>query len=92
MNNGARKGGDAEALDIVRRSPGLQDLWMLHYAVAAGPNMNVAEPFIANTEESPDPLINDRGFGIRVSSRRDGSFTVTNERTQLTKTYGARRY
>ena len=90
MNNGARKGGDAAALDIVRRSPGLEDLWMLHYAVAAGRDMNVAEPFIANTEESADPLVNDHGFGIRVSAREDGSFTLTNERTQLTKTYARR--
>lgn len=90
MNNGARKGGDAAVLDIVRRSPGLEDLWMLHYAVAAGPDMNVAEQFIANTAESTDPLVHDRGFGIKVSSRMDGSFTVTNERTQLTKTYAPR--
>ncbi len=90
MNNGARKGGDAAVLDIVRRSPGLEDLWMLHYAVAAGPDLNVAEPFIANTTESTDPLVNDRGFGIKVSARMDGSFTVTNERTQQTKTYAPR--
>ncbi len=32
MNNGGRKGGDPETLDIIRSSPGLQDLWQLHYA------------------------------------------------------------
>lgn len=90
MNNGARKGGDAPVLDVVRRSPGLEDLWMLHYAVAAGPDLNVPEPLIANTTESTDPLVNDQGFGIKVSARRDGSFTVTNERNQLTKTYAPR--
>ena len=91
MNNGARKGGDAAAIQIVRRSPGLQDLWMMHYAVAAGtadPTLNVPAEFIANAEESADPAtVNDKGFGISVSADADGSFTVTNERNKLTKSY-----
>lgn len=90
MNNGARKGGDAPVIQIVRRSPGLQDLWMMHYAVAAGAadgSVNVPADFIANTEESTDPAVNDKGFGINVSAESDGSFTVTNERNKLTKTY-----
>jgi competence protein ComEC len=91
MNDGARKGGDASVIQIVRRSPGLQDLWMLHYAVAAGAadaTLNVPAEFIANTEESADPAtVNDNGFGISVSADADGSFTVTNERNKKTKTY-----
>ena len=88
MNNGARKGGDAPAIQIVRRSPGLQDLWMMHYGVAAGADVNVPPDFIANIEESTDPaVVNDKGFGISVSADADGSFTVTNERTRKSKTY-----
>ena len=82
--------GDAPVIQIVRRSPGLQDLWMMHYAVAAGaadPSVNVAAEFIANTEESTDPAVNDKGFGISVSADSDGSFTVTNERNRLSKKY-----
>jgi hypothetical protein len=94
MNNGARKGGDAPVIQIVRRSPGLQDLWMMHYAVAAGAadaSLNVPADFIANTEESTDPAVNDKGFGISVSAESDGSFTVTNERNKLSKTYKSNR-
>jgi competence protein ComEC len=91
MNNGARKGGDLPVLQTVRSAPGLEDLWMLHYSVAAGAEGNVAESFIANPGDVPDPAIHDRGFGIRVSAQPNGSFTVVNERNNLAKTYPARR-
>lgn len=87
MNNGARKGGDPPVIQIVRRSPGLEDLWMLHYSVAAGNEGNVPETFIANTRDVPDPAVHDEGFGIKVSVQPDGSFTVTNERNNFTKKY-----
>jgi competence protein ComEC len=97
MNDGPRKGGDAPVIQIVRRSPGLQDLWMMHYAVAAGAagnDVNVAPEFIANIKVNADPslnpVVNDEGFGISVSADSDGSFTVTNGRNKLTKHYGAR--
>lgn len=51
MNNGAHKGGSPDAWRIVRSSPGLQDIWQLHYAVEAGKQNNTTEPFIANPEE-----------------------------------------
>jgi len=91
MNNGARKGGDLPVLQTVRSAPGLEDLWMLHYAVAAGPEGNVADSFIANTGDVPDPAVPDQGHGIRVTAQSDGSFTVVNERNKHTKTYPARR-
>jgi hypothetical protein len=91
MNNGARKGGDLAYLQTVRSAPGLEDLWMLHYSVAAGSEGNVAEQLIANTGDVPDPAVHDRGFGINVTARSNGSFTVVNERNNLTKTYEARR-
>ena len=42
MNNGAKKGGMPSAWRIIRDSPGLEDLWQLHYAVDAGADHNVA--------------------------------------------------
>jgi beta-lactamase superfamily II metal-dependent hydrolase len=91
MNNGARKGGDLPVLQTVRSAPGLEDLWMLHYSVAAGAEGNVAEPLIANTGDVPDPAVHDQGFGMRVTVQPNGSFTVVNERNNHTKTYPARR-
>jgi competence protein ComEC len=82
MNNGPKKGGAAEAWQVVHDSPGLQDFWQLHYAVDAGKDHNVAEPMIANPDESA-------AHYIKVSARRDGSFTVTNSRNNLVRSYKA---
>jgi len=91
MNNGARKGGDLAVLKTVRSSPGLEDLWMLHYSVAAGAEGNVAEPLIANLGDVSDPAVKDTGFGISVTVQPNGSFTVVNERNNVSKTYPAQR-
>jgi beta-lactamase superfamily II metal-dependent hydrolase len=91
MNNGARKGGDLPVLQTVKSAPGLEDLWMLHYSVAAGAEGNVEEPRIANLGDVADPAVKDTGFGINVTVQPNGSFTVVNERNNLTKTYPARR-
>jgi beta-lactamase superfamily II metal-dependent hydrolase len=84
MNNGAKKGGMASAWRIIRDSPGLEDLWQLHYAVDAGAEANAAEPFIANRDETT-------AYGLRVTAGRDGRFTVTNTRNGMSKTYQPRR-
>ncbi len=84
MNNGARKGGSPEAWQTIRSSPGLEDLWQLHFAVAGGKENNAPEPFIANLEEE--------GNWIKLSARPDGEFTVTNSRNGKSKTYRAATY
>lgn len=85
MNNGARKGGSPKAWQIVKNSPGLEDLWQLHYAVEGGKDNNVAEPFIANLDERTCT-----GSPIVVNAMADGSFTVLNKRNKYEKTYAAR--
>jgi competence protein ComEC len=91
MNNGARKGGDLPVLQTYRSAPGLEDLWMLHFAVVAGAEGNVAEPMIANLGDVADPAVKDTGFGINVTVQPNGTFTVVNERNNLTKTYNPRK-
>jgi competence protein ComEC len=83
MNNGPRKGGDAAVFDIIKSSPGIQDLWQLHYAFAAGQEKNAPEQFIANMEQEQQC----QGKMIKVSAKKDGSFTVTNMRNNFSKTY-----
>ena len=78
------KGGVPSAWQIVRETPGLLDLWQLHYAVDGGTDHNVAEPFIANVDQTT-------AYGIKVSAARDGSFTVVNARNGQTKSYPPRR-
>ena len=83
MNNGAKKGGSIEAWQTVHTSPGLQDIWQLHYALAAGKANNAPAEFIANLEEHC------AGNWIKLSAEADGHFTVTNGRNGKTKTYQA---
>ncbi len=83
MNNGAKKGGAPDAMQWIRKSPGLEDFWQLHYSLP-GKDANVAEQYIANPEEKCP------GHGIKVVASTNGSFTVTNARNQLTKEYKVR--
>jgi competence protein ComEC len=83
MDNGARKGGSPEAWQTVHDSPGLEDLWQLHYSMEGGAEHNVAESFIANPEEGEK----DRGYWIKVAAEWDASFTVVNARNGSAKTY-----
>jgi competence protein ComEC len=81
MNNGARKGGSPEAFQAVKNSPGLEDLWQLHFAVAGGKENNVPDALIANVDEGC------QGQYIKVSATKTGEFTVFNSRNKHQKTY-----
>lgn len=84
MDNGAKKGGTPSVLDIIRKSPGLEDLWQLHFSEEGGAAHNVAAEFIANPD-GPDAA-ND----LELTAHPDGSFEVFNSRTQKSKNYPAR--
>ncbi len=83
MDNGARKGGSPEAWQTVHDSPGLEDLWQLHYSMEGGQQHNVADSLIANTEEGSS----DRGHWIKVVAVWDGTLTVENARNGHQKIY-----
>lgn len=82
MNNGADKGGSVKAWTTIEKSPGLEDLWQLHFSNEGGKDHNVAESLIANLS-----VENDGGYPIEVTARPDGSFTVRNGRNGFEKTY-----
>lgn len=84
MNNGAKKGGSPEAWTIVKHSPGLEDLWQLHYAMAGGKDHNVADAFIANVDEKC------QGMYISLTATSDGGFVITNSRNKYKKVYPPR--
>ena len=84
IDNGPRKGSSPAAWQIVHDSPGLEDLWQLHYAEESDKDHNVAENRIANVKE------NCEGKYIKVAAEADGTFTVTNGRTGEQKTYAKR--
>src|SRR6202171_2506738 len=91
MKNGANKGAEIPTFVTLKNSPGLEDLWQLHYAVDAGEN-NSHEQFIANLgvrgqKDSGVPDETTVNY-IKVAARSDGSFTVTNSRNGHYKDYG----
>jgi competence protein ComEC len=81
IDNGPRKGASPAAWQTVHDSPGLEDLWQLHYAEESDKDHNVDPEHIANVKE------NCEGKYIKVTAGSDGTFTVTNARTGLQKTY-----
>lgn len=83
MNNGADKGGSIKAWITIENSPGLLDLWQLHYSNAGGKEHNVAGQFIANLSSAD----NHGYYAIEVMAHPDGSFTVRNDRNRFEKTY-----
>ena len=97
MNNAGQKGASPEAWTMVKASPGLEDLWQVHYSEerkanpamretkdVGGKTMNVSEQLIANLDDKTAHF-------VKLSAREDGSFVVTNSRNGFTKTYGARK-
>jgi competence protein ComEC len=83
MNNGAKKGGSPDAWQIVKDSPGLEDLWQLHYALEGGKAHNVPDSFIANVDEF------DQGDYLKLTAESNGAFTVWNSRNKFQKIYKA---
>jgi competence protein ComEC len=52
MQNGTRKGGAIATYEILRKSPGLEDIWQLHWSYNAGVEHNPAGVFIANVDDN----------------------------------------
>jgi competence protein ComEC len=86
MGNGARKGGDLATWPVLRGTPGIEDIWQLHYSVSGGKDNNPPADFIANLEPSTPPP-SDLWKTLTLSASSNGAFTVTNERNGFSKTY-----
>jgi competence protein ComEC len=81
MGNGARKGADPPSWPILRATPGLEDIWQVHYSAAGTKDTNPPDDFIANLEPT------DQGKLVKLAARSDGSFTISNSRNGFSKTY-----
>jgi beta-lactamase superfamily II metal-dependent hydrolase len=57
MNNGIRKGGEAEIMRIIHSAPGLENLWQLHFSQLSGQEYTVPGMFIANLTDKPQPTV-----------------------------------
>jgi beta-lactamase superfamily II metal-dependent hydrolase len=81
VNNGATKGGEPKTFAMLHdaaRATGL-DVWQLHRSRKDG-SENFADARIANLDETT-------GHWIKLSASRDGSFSVTNQRTGGSQRY-----
>jgi beta-lactamase superfamily II metal-dependent hydrolase len=57
MNNGTRKGGQPDTMKVLFSSPGLEDLWQLHFSQLSGQEYTVPGVFIANVlDDQPASL------------------------------------
>jgi hypothetical protein len=80
------KVGTSEAMENVRSSPGLEDLWQTQLVTEGGEKgHNSPEQFIANLGTQGPQL-----RYIKLSASPDGSFTMTNSRNGFHKHYPAR--
>jgi len=81
LTNGQRKGGALPVYEVLHTSPGLEDIWQLHYSLTGGLENNTPGVFIANVEDSkalgnylanPPAPRGGGGFGGRGASGRGG--------------------
>ena len=73
MNNGTRKGGQPEVMKTLHSSPGLEDLWQMHFSQLSGQEYTVPGMFIANLARRAaggDAGRADVGPGSRGRARR----------------------
>lgn len=82
MDNGERKGGTIEAWDTIHASPGLIDIWQLHFSAAGGEQHNTGEKMIANRSSNPDA-----GNWLKLTAHSDGHFEVSNPAAGYSKKY-----
>lgn len=86
MNNGPRKGGTPGFFEVLKKSPGIEDIWQVHRALATDDAHNTSEPMIANLE----PEDQCKAHWLKATVEPGGKYTVTNSRNGFKKSYTAR--
>lgn len=57
INNGTRKGGDPHTMMSVHTSPGVEDLWQIHFSQLSGQEYTQPGMFIANLLDEDSPTM-----------------------------------
>ena len=96
INNAGTKGASPEHFQTIRNSPGLEDIWQLHYSMPrdpipqlyetsrpGGPGLNTSESLIANLDDTT-------AHYLKLTARADGSFVLLNPRNGHTREYPGR--
>ncbi|MEO8624615.1 MAG: MBL fold metallo-hydrolase, partial [bacterium] len=105
MQNGTLKGGAPSTFTTLRQSPGLEDIWTLHWSYAGGIEHNSAGVFIANVDDmqtitsvltatAPGTIrgnpLHSPAYSMKITVWPNGTFKVTNTRNGFSKTYAKR--
>jgi competence protein ComEC len=85
MDNGEKKGGSTPVLDTIRKAPGLETLWQVHFSDEGGDEHNTPAEYIANLSGAED-----KGNYLKLTASPDGQFAVFNSRTGESKSYPAK--
>ena len=84
VNNGPRKGGTPDSLEVVQGTAQVGDVWQSHRALADNAAYNTDEQLIANLTEEDDC----DGHWIKATVQPDGrTWTMTNGRTEYSRNY-----
>ena len=96
INNAGKKGASREHFLTMKTSPGIEDVWQLHYSLPrpgiarlletsdpGGKELNTLEQFIANLDDTTE-------YPLRISARPDGSLVVMNPRNGYRREYKPR--
>ncbi len=81
MDNGADKGGSLATFSTFNTAPGLEALWQLHYSNEAGAALNRPAEYIANPQGA------DAAHSLELTADPDGSFTMLNTGTGVSRSY-----
>ena len=81
MANGAIKGGAPRTFETLRKTPGFEDIWQLHYSLIEPRSQNAPLSFIANPDQ------NCKGRWLKLTAQVDGSFRVYNAGNRFEKVY-----
>jgi competence protein ComEC len=57
LNNGTRKGGQPDAMKVIHSSPGLEDLWQIHFSLLSGQEYTQPGMFVANLVDDAPPVL-----------------------------------
>jgi len=57
INNGTRKGGQPDVMRVLHSSPGLEDLWQIHFSQLSGQEYTQPGMFIANRLDDDSPTM-----------------------------------
>jgi hypothetical protein len=101
--NGTRKGAALDPLKTILASPGLENLWQMHWSYNAGVEANTPGLFIANIDDAATiagvltaappggrgNAAHAPSYWLKVSANADGSFTIANPRNGFSRTYAA---